>query len=313
MFSVVMPYYKNSHVVGRSIESVINQTYGSFELIIVDDGSEDNIQEIVESYNDSRIKLVRQKNGGVAKARNSAIRLASYDWICFLDSDDEWLPYHLEHLVYLIKKYKESFYFITAHRRLGKKIFESSDLLVSFPSNGICDNLLDYIFKYGEIIHTNSICIKKELFLQLGYFEESVSIGEDTDLWYRFAMYHAPVLSKKITTLYHRDASFLTKHSKYAINWPFSNRIYMLDDPLIPNERKISMKLLLQRYQLTICKHLIANGCCSEARTLFNSILSNLFPEVRRQSRQVKILLMLPDFISSRVANYIYRTKIKNY
>lgn len=97
--SVIMPCYNGQKFIGQSIESVIKQSYKNWELIIVDDCSTDNSFEIVSAYTKacSRIKLIRNKvNSGVAETRNSGIRIASGDFLAFLDSDDLWDPQKIE-------------------------------------------------------------------------------------------------------------------------------------------------------------------------------------------------------------------------
>ncbi len=107
LVSVVMPAYNCSGFINQSIESVQNQTYENWELIIVDDCSSDNTVEIVESYaeGDSRIKLFSlSKNGGPAAARNKAIEVSAGDYIAFLDSDDLWVADKLEKQIGFMEK-----------------------------------------------------------------------------------------------------------------------------------------------------------------------------------------------------------------
>jgi glycosyltransferase involved in cell wall biosynthesis len=95
--SVIMPTYNRAHVLGRAIKSVLEQTFTDFELIIVDDGSTDNTEEVIKSFNDPRIRCIRhERNRGVSAARNTGIKIARGDCIAFQDSDDEWLPQKLE-------------------------------------------------------------------------------------------------------------------------------------------------------------------------------------------------------------------------
>ena len=97
LVSIVMPSYNSEKYIKDSIESVLNQTHSNWELLIVDDCSEDQTVEIVKSFKDERIKLFQnQANSGAAISRNWALREARGKWIAFLDSDDIWLPNKLE-------------------------------------------------------------------------------------------------------------------------------------------------------------------------------------------------------------------------
>lgn len=95
-----MPSWNTAKWIGESIDSVIAQTYTKWELIIVDDCSSDNTEEVISSYKDERIKYIKNKaNSGAALTRNKAIREAQGEWIAFLDSDDLWNPNKLEKMV----------------------------------------------------------------------------------------------------------------------------------------------------------------------------------------------------------------------
>ncbi|CAI3397726.1 glycosyltransferase family 2 protein [Enterococcus cecorum] len=97
LVSIIMPSYNTSDFIGDSINSVLNQTYKNWELIIIDDNSSDNTADTVQSFNDSRIRyLVNSENKGAAFSRNRALREAKGNWIAFLDSDDIWYPNKLE-------------------------------------------------------------------------------------------------------------------------------------------------------------------------------------------------------------------------
>ncbi len=97
LVSIIMPNYNGARFLSESIESVLNQTYKNWELIFVDDCSTDNSLEMVMSYNDERIRVIKnQKNSGAAITRNNAIKQAKGRWIAFLDSDDKWKEEKLE-------------------------------------------------------------------------------------------------------------------------------------------------------------------------------------------------------------------------
>lgn len=97
MVSIIMPSWNTGKYIAESIQSVINQSYSNWELIIVDDCSTDNTDEVVASFSDPRIKYFHnEKNSGAALTRNKAMREAQGEWIAFLDSDDLWMPEKLQ-------------------------------------------------------------------------------------------------------------------------------------------------------------------------------------------------------------------------
>src|SRR5215510_618603 len=93
--SVIMPTFNRADTIKRAIRSVQAQTFTDWELIVVDDGSTDNTVALIEGC-DPRLKLIRQENQGTAGARNAGLHASAGSYIAFLDSDDEWLPHHLE-------------------------------------------------------------------------------------------------------------------------------------------------------------------------------------------------------------------------
>lgn len=105
-FSIVIPTYNRAELLRRCLDSVIKQTYTSWEAIVVDNFSEDNTEDVVASFGDPRIRFVKNHNHGVISvSRNKAIDMAQGQWICFLDSDDAWFPTKLE----VIFKYTEKY------------------------------------------------------------------------------------------------------------------------------------------------------------------------------------------------------------
>ena len=111
LVSIIMPSYNTANYIGESINCVISQTYKNWELIIVDDCSIDNTDEIVKKFlNDKRIKYLKNnQNSGAAISRNKALREAKGRWIAFLDSDDLWVPEKLEKQINFMEKNNHSF------------------------------------------------------------------------------------------------------------------------------------------------------------------------------------------------------------
>ena len=105
-FSVVIPTYNRAHLISDTIQSVIQQYFTDWELLLVDDGSEDNTKEVIEaiSKTDKRIRYIYQENAERSAARNNGIKHAKGQYICFLDSDDQYLPNHFETFKHEIDK-----------------------------------------------------------------------------------------------------------------------------------------------------------------------------------------------------------------
>lgn len=105
LVSVIIPTYNRAHLIKDAIDSVLNQTYNNFELLIIDDYSEDKTAEVVQGYKDSRIKyLTNKKSKGAQGARNTGLYAANGEWVALLDSDDVWMPTKLEKQTDYIKK-----------------------------------------------------------------------------------------------------------------------------------------------------------------------------------------------------------------
>ena len=108
-FSVIIPLYNKAPYVGKTVESVLGQTFGDYELIIVDNGSNDGSHEIVAAFTDHRIKIVRlEENVGVSNARNKGVAMASAPIVTFLDADDWWEPTFLEEMAGLIERHPDA-------------------------------------------------------------------------------------------------------------------------------------------------------------------------------------------------------------
>jgi len=106
-FSVIIPTYNRREFLKKAVDSVLSQTFKNFELIIVDDGSTDDTQSLLDWYQESRIKYIYQKNHGVAHARNRGLEKTRGEWVAFLDSDDWWLPRKLERADEYINRFPE--------------------------------------------------------------------------------------------------------------------------------------------------------------------------------------------------------------
>lgn len=210
--SIIIPTYNRAHLLGRAIQSVLNQTYKDFELIVVDDGSTDNTEQIVRSFSDERIRYVRhKKNKGVAAARNTGIKTARGEYMAFQDSDDEWLPEKLE---------KQTGIFETALPEVGV-VYTGVHRLKNnrkayIPSSGITQKE-GYIFSSllkGNFISTPAALVKKECFQRAGMFDERFPSAEDRELFIRISKYYQfRCIDEPLVIAYHQPDSISANQS----------------------------------------------------------------------------------------------------
>lgn len=206
MISVVIPLYNCKQYIVRAIQSVLSQTFLPAEIIVVNDGSSDNGERLVEEMNHPLIKLINQKNGGVSVARNTGIKEAKHKYIAFLDADDEWLPNHLETIMQLIKKYPNCHLFSTSYiiaypnkktvtPQFGERIFSEKD--------GILDNYFELSSGSFFPINMNSFAVAKEKIESINCFPVGVPSGEDIITIARLYSFCDFAYSKETTSIYH--------------------------------------------------------------------------------------------------------------
>lgn len=210
MFSVVVPLYNKELSIQNTIQSILEQTYQNFEIIVVDDGSTDSSSKRVREIQDPRIKVVYQKNQGVSAARNRGIQESRYEWIALLDGDDLWETNHLEEILNMMREFPDEKVYVTS--------FEYSDNRKMFKHPRDKDIfLIENYFQEAvreDLIWTSIIAINKKCFQNIGYFNTNLTRGEDMDLWVRLAQQYSIVKSSKVTATYRVDAENRTSLSK---------------------------------------------------------------------------------------------------
>lgn len=205
--SVIIPVYNSEKFVEETIKSVLNQSYESFEIIIVDDGSADRSAEIIRTFDDPRITYVYQENQGRSKARNRGISLAKGKYIAFLDSDDVWLSRHLEIEVEILKSIPEAcavYSNVWYIGEDGKPLFRDSSWEPRKYSGTPLRNLVERNF-----IQFSSSIVKKQLLMEIGLFNLEMEPCEDWDLWLRIVRrgYKIQHVNKVLTKYRWKDSN----------------------------------------------------------------------------------------------------------
>ncbi len=188
--SVIIPTYNRESFVGEAIQSVLDQEYaGSLEIIVSDDGSTDRTLEVAESFGNAVI-ILRKAGGclsqGVSSTRNRGLKAASQPYISFLDSDDFYLPNHLNRITSVLEDNTDIDF--TFCRMLEEKEQNAQRLFKRWTNEVIKKNdILHPVASGGGVVHTNILVLRRIVFDKVGYFNESLSNGEDGDLWMRIS------------------------------------------------------------------------------------------------------------------------------
>jgi len=198
-YSIVIPMYNASITIIRALDSISNQSKLTLvgEVVVVDDGSTDDSHELVENYKSTSgfpINLIRQDNSGVATARNRGVYESKYNWIAFLDADDEWLSDKLEFQDDLIERNSNI-------DLLGGEINDSPINLVYKKLNGLTKvETRDILIKVFP--QTSTLLFKKEIFEKMGGFTEGLRYGEDSRFLVEFCDNYEYYYHPKKVTIY---------------------------------------------------------------------------------------------------------------
>ncbi|MHA1967466.1 MAG: glycosyltransferase family 2 protein [Candidatus Hodarchaeales archaeon] len=189
MTSIIVPTFNRGHIIKKTIRCIIKQTYQNFELIIVDDGSSDNTKQVVNKFNDSRIRYIkRQVNSGGSIARNIGIKEARGEYIAFNDSDDIWLPNKLEMQMKIFDSSSKKVgvvYCDWAYIK-GKKTYMHKNIKKKRREGDIYGEIDNFYFT----IPTSTVILKKKCLEKSGVFDERFRAQEDYDLWIRLSKYY---------------------------------------------------------------------------------------------------------------------------
>ena len=183
LVSVVIPSYNHAHFLGKALQSVIDQTYTNWEVLVIDNNSEDNTDNVVSSFEDIRIKLFKINNNGVIGAsRNLGIQKACGEWVAFLDSDDWWYPEKLDMSVRVLKNGAQ----LVCHSEDWIKNGSKFRTVKYGPENKATYRQL----LFGKnCISTSAVTVKKDCLIKVGGFcEDYNAVGvEDYHLWIKLS------------------------------------------------------------------------------------------------------------------------------
>ncbi|MFH7012571.1 glycosyltransferase family 2 protein [Flavobacterium sp. FlaQc-52] len=211
-FSIIIPLYNKEDFIENTIQSVLDQNFQGFEIIIVNDGSTDKSEEKVFQFNDSRIHYFSKKNEGVSIARNFGIDKAKANFITFLDADDYWYPDFLAVMHQGINDFP--------NQKIFSGAIEIETSRKRFPAQYSVTITNDFqlvnYFKASQkesIIWTSCAVFHKSIFEETGNFDPQIKSNQDTDLWIRIGLVYPILFSGKILARYIYDKNSLSRNN----------------------------------------------------------------------------------------------------
>jgi glycosyltransferase involved in cell wall biosynthesis len=330
MISVVIPLYNKADYIIKCLQSVLDQTFREFELIIVDDGSTDNSLEVVNNFLSAKsadtkphqhnlplggCKIIHQKNSGVSIARNCGVKVANYDYIAFLDADDWWDYKFLEEMNSLILNYPVAaiygsrYYWVKNRKHSISKNHEPDNF------RGYLDYFEAYTHKWWMPLTSISIVIRKNVFLNLGGFKEELRFGEDFDLWIRIALNYKIAYSNKALSFYNQDVDQKKRALGKEKHWqPHEHYIFNLDYLSKEEDNNSNLKKLLDGLRVrSLLKYYINEWNKPEVNRILSKVDFNDQPAYFRRIYRCPQNIVKAWFFIKSAGSYIKQNLIRLY
>jgi glycosyltransferase involved in cell wall biosynthesis len=291
MFSVVIPLYNKAHTIIRTLESVLLQKFTEFEVLIVNDGSTDNgVEVILDFTNDLRIRIVNQINQGVSIARNRGVDEAKYNYIAFLDGDDEWMPEYLNTIKQAVEKYPEAGMICCAGIYRDVKTNFTCNRLVEKYKNQI--RLINYFENPHVFTQTSATTVTKESFYKANGFPKGMKKNEDFALFYSIALISPTVYCGFPLSCYNGniDGQATASNQNGTLNSEFDvcKRLNITYQIWNKNGKKNKLFKIFLKYEL---RHLIINALRKNEYNIIEMYIDNLDKGIIRIFSKIEIKL----------------------
>ncbi|HEX6897091.1 MAG TPA: glycosyltransferase [Bryobacteraceae bacterium] len=215
--SVILPLYNVARFVGEAAASVLSQSWSDLELIAIDDGSTDDTVVEFQRAADPRASLIRSEHRGAAAARNSGIRRARGRYIAFMDGDDVWLPGKLEHDIAYLEAHPAADLVFSSMRIVDESGQDVGRTVRTWSGVATLRDLL-----IENLIGTDTVVMRRDVFEQIGFFDEELPAGSDYDFWLGMAALRPHTIHgvPRVSALYRRHSGQLTANWEEQLrNW----------------------------------------------------------------------------------------------
>lgn len=215
MISVVIPLYNKEKSIASTLQSVYEQTYTDYEVVIVNDGSTDNSANVVKDFiariDDrciaNRWTLINKPNGGVCSARNRGIEEAKGEYVALLDGDDIWDKEYLAEQMKMIRDFPEAaMWGINFAETNDGKLVRKLETALPEGYRGYVENYFHMKGRISDLFCSSSVVIRKEVFDNVGKFDERLKYSEDTDMWWRIIATYPVAFYDRYMVFYRFDA-----------------------------------------------------------------------------------------------------------
>jgi glycosyltransferase involved in cell wall biosynthesis len=240
-FSLVVPTYNRAHLIKTTLLSLLEQDFTDYEIIVVDDGSEDATEQVVSGINSGKIRYFKRKNLERAATRNFGVTVSQGEYINFFDSDDLALPIHLSTANYLVATHKSPRWFY-----LGCEILNENGVRLAWPAPPIRGDWRLQFIK-GNPLATGGVFLRKDIALAYPFNEErKLSGSEDYELWLRLIVRYPLFHTNKVTNLLveHPQRSMHLLNGQKLVDRIFYLRKFINGDALVKNELGSNFKIL---------------------------------------------------------------------
>jgi len=196
LFSIIIPTYNRANFIGKTINSLLKQQYNNYEIIVVDDGSTDNTEEVIKEYTAPNFTYIKKENAERAAARNFGAAIAKGEYVNFFDSDDLAYPNHLTDAVNVINKHQHPEWF-----HLSFELSTPEGKIIQQMQNNITPTLNQKMYT-GNILSCNGVFIRRDIALKNKFNEDrQLSASEDYELWCRLTARFPLYYSNTITSV----------------------------------------------------------------------------------------------------------------
>ncbi len=201
--SVIIPVFNGEDTISKTIESVIDQTFSDFELIVINDGSTDTTLEVLSTIKDSRLKVFSYPNAGQGASRNRGLIHASGEYIAFLDADDIWTPDKLEMQLQALEKHSDA----AVAYSWTDSIDESGDFHSKGPRPQFEGDVFQPLLLTNFLVNGSNPLIRHQALIEVGGFDELLPPAEDWDMWLKLANHYHFVVVKSPQVLYRQSSN----------------------------------------------------------------------------------------------------------